>query len=112
MQARSMRGKTVNMGQLMAANQTKVAIGNARLNARGDRVAPGGAIIETHEQIMTEYNTTRLNAVRHVGMSDIAKEALTPAEAMAQIRKQDAQQHHTPTHEKSLTPKRKIADSE
>ena len=46
---RSMQGKEVDMNKLINQNEMTVAIGNARVNARGDELGPGGKIIKKRE---------------------------------------------------------------
>lgn len=43
---RTAKGRMLNMEELRAANEMKVAAGNAQLNARGDKLGPGGSIAE------------------------------------------------------------------
>lgn len=43
---RTAKGRMLNMEELRAANEGKVAAGNAKLNARGDKLGPGGSIAE------------------------------------------------------------------
>ncbi|WPJ50105.1 hypothetical protein RCIP0023_00057 [Klebsiella phage RCIP0023] len=50
----SYRGKVVDMELLKSQNQYKAAIGNAQLNARGDKIGRGGTVIKTREQLMQE----------------------------------------------------------
>jgi hypothetical protein len=88
---KSMRGKQVDMVKLAAANSHKVALGNAGLNARGDRVNKQGAVIQTRESILSQYNQTNPKAVRQVGLNDIRGEVITAAEAVAKIGKKPAQ---------------------
>lgn len=52
---RSMRGKEVDMEKLNLKNETVPAVGNLRVNARGDELGPGGKIVRTREQILAEY---------------------------------------------------------
>jgi hypothetical protein len=52
---RSLQGKEVDIEKLMARNELMPAIGNASVNARGDEIGPGGKIIRTKEQIMSDY---------------------------------------------------------
>ena len=61
--ARSQKGKEVNMEALMMANQNAVALGNARMNARGDIMGKNGVIIKTREELALEYNTNVPNKV-------------------------------------------------
>ena len=49
---RSMQGKEVDMNKLMNQNEMTVAVGNARINARGDELGPGGKIIRKREDVV------------------------------------------------------------
>ena len=51
---RSMQGKEVDMNKLVMANEMTVAVGNARVNARGDELGPGGKIIRKREDVLRE----------------------------------------------------------
>lgn len=53
---RTARGDAVDMDLLRLANEETIAIGNARTNARGDELGPGGKIVKTRAQIMSEYH--------------------------------------------------------
>lgn len=53
---RTSRGDAVDMDQLRLSNESTIAIGNARTNARGDQLGPGGKIVKTRAQIMQEYH--------------------------------------------------------
>lgn len=61
---RSMQGKMVDMELLAQQHELTPAIGNARVNARGDELGPGGKIIRKREEIMAEYYDSNPNAVR------------------------------------------------
>lgn len=61
---RSMQGKIVDMELLSQKNELTPAIGNIRVNARGDELGPGGNIIRKREDIMAEYYENNPNAVR------------------------------------------------
>lgn len=56
---RSMQGREVDLDKLRNKNETTLAVGNARVNARGDEIGPGGKIIKKREDIMSEYYTGR-----------------------------------------------------
>jgi hypothetical protein len=51
---RTMQGKEIDMGKLINQNETTIAVGNMRVNARGDRIGPGGKIVQTREQVLAE----------------------------------------------------------
>lgn len=55
LQHRSMRGKTIDMDMLRKRNELTPAVGNARVNARGDELGAGGKIIRKKEDIVQEY---------------------------------------------------------
>ena len=52
---RSMRGKAVDMDLLTKKNELVPAVGNAKVNARGDELGPGGVIRRKREDIVKEY---------------------------------------------------------
>jgi hypothetical protein len=56
---RTMQGKVIDLDQLRQKNEMTMAVGNARMNARGDEIGPGGKIIRKREEIVNEYYTGR-----------------------------------------------------
>ena len=52
---RSMQGKEIDLDKLRMRNEMTIAVGNARVNARGDELGPGGKIIKKREEVMNEY---------------------------------------------------------
>ncbi len=52
---RSANGKEVDIEKLRNKNELTPAVGNARVNARGDELGPGGKIIRKREEVMAEY---------------------------------------------------------
>lgn len=52
---RTMQGKAVDMDLLRQRNELTPAVGNARVNARGDELGPGGKIVKKREDIMQDY---------------------------------------------------------
>ena len=58
---RSANGKALDMDLLRQRNELTPAVGNARVNARGDELGPGGKIVRTREQILQDfYNQSEL----------------------------------------------------
>jgi hypothetical protein len=51
----SMQGKPIDMDRLSLKNELTPAIGNMKVNARGDELGPGGQILRTKEQILQDY---------------------------------------------------------
>lgn len=54
---KTMQGKEIDLDKLRIKNETTLAVGNARMNARGDELGPGGKIIRKREESSTEYHT-------------------------------------------------------
>lgn len=60
----SVRGKEIDMEKLAIRHENTPAVGNAKVNARGDELGPGGKIKRTREEIMSEYYAKNPNAMR------------------------------------------------
>jgi hypothetical protein len=60
---RSMQGKEVDMDKLMRQNELMPAIGNIKVNARGDELGPGGRIVRKREDIIAEYYENNPKAI-------------------------------------------------
>jgi hypothetical protein len=52
---RTAQGREVDMDQLLEKNETMPAIGNIKVNARGDELGPHGEIIKKREDILSDY---------------------------------------------------------
>lgn len=52
---RTMQGREIDIEKLMAQNELVPAIGNMKVNARGDELGPGGQIVRKREEIVAEY---------------------------------------------------------
>jgi hypothetical protein len=49
---RTMQGKEIDMAKLVMQNEMNVAVGNVKVNARGDELGPGGKIIRKVEDVI------------------------------------------------------------
>ena len=54
-QYRSMQGKPVDMDLLRQRNELTPAVGNVRVNARGDELGAGGKIIKKREDVLRDF---------------------------------------------------------
>jgi len=52
---RTMQGRMVDIEKLRAANESVQAVGNMNVNARGDVLGPGGAIVTPKSQVIKKY---------------------------------------------------------
>lgn len=48
-------GRVINIDAIMAQNEESIAVGNMRVNARGDELGPGGRIERTRDKVMADY---------------------------------------------------------
>jgi hypothetical protein len=62
-QYKSMQGKIVDLEKLAAKHELVPAVGNIRVNARGDELGPGGQITRRREDIISEYYSNNPTAV-------------------------------------------------
>jgi len=51
---RSMQGKEVDLNRLMNQNELTMAVGNVKVNARGDELGAGGKIVRKREELLRE----------------------------------------------------------
>jgi hypothetical protein len=61
---KSMRGKEVDMEKINLRHETVPAVGNLKVNARGDQLGPGGQVIKTREELLAEYYDNNPRAPR------------------------------------------------
>lgn len=69
---RTMQGKEIDMAKLAAQNELTVAVGNVKVNARGDELGPGGKIIRKREDVLRSASEAPgQNNVRKVDTSEV-----------------------------------------
>ena len=59
---RTMQGKEIDLEKLMRENELMPAIGNMKVNARGDELGPNGQIIRRREEVVAEYYEANPNS--------------------------------------------------
>lgn len=52
---KTMQGKQIDIDLLRQRNELTPAVGNARVNARGDELGPGGTIVRKREEVLADY---------------------------------------------------------
>ena len=60
----SMRGKEVDLDKLALKNEKEPAVGNAKMNARGDIIGAGGKVVKTREEILQDYYKNNPRAIK------------------------------------------------
>lgn len=73
-----MNGRTVDMDLLRQKNELTPAVGNARVNARGDELGPGGKIIKKREDVLADFYRDHPNKVEDE--SPVVKKQEQPVE--------------------------------
>lgn len=64
-----MRGREIDMEKLNLKNEMQPAVGNMKVNARGDELGPGGQIVRTREEVLADYYKQNPRAAKE----DVAK---------------------------------------
>lgn len=52
---RTARGGSIDMDALRLANEKVIAVGNMKVNARGDELGPGGKIVKGKSKVMKDH---------------------------------------------------------
>ncbi|MGY8864130.1 MAG: hypothetical protein ACKVJK_00740 [Methylophagaceae bacterium] len=78
----TMQGKQVDMDLLRKKNELTPAVGNARVNARGDELGPGGKIVRKREQVIKDYYKGSMPVAEEpaLSVSDVVSEEAPAAQ--------------------------------
>jgi len=88
-QHRSMRGTIVDMEALRTKHATSPAIGNAKMNARGDVIAKDGSVLVSRDKIVQAYYASNPQGVKHASLKQTTAETFeTPQQAVERLTKQ------------------------
>ena len=70
-QRRTNKGQMLDFDALMIQNEKEIALGNMKVNARGDKLGPGGKILQSREEVTREYYKNNPKAaVKTVSIKD------------------------------------------
>lgn len=61
------RGKTIDMDKVKLANETVNAVGNMKVNARGDKLGVGGKVVAGRNQVMDQVYAVNSAPTRRTG---------------------------------------------
>ena len=105
---RTMQGRTVDIEKLRAANESVQAVGNMKVNAKGDVLGPGGAIVTPKEKVMQKYYEQPKGMV-----SDTPRSRPAPAPKAEPVRtvQKITPVAAKPTPKKTVAPKSKTGSS-
>lgn len=94
----SMRGRVIDMDALRAQNEETRAIGNGKMNARGDIVGLNGQIEVRREQIAREYHNRVSSPSTQVSLKPAVPDVFeTPEQAVARITGKPSNKKETDT---------------
>jgi hypothetical protein len=62
---KTMQGKEIDLEKLRKKNELTLAVGNVRVNARGDELGPGGKIVKKREDVVKEYYSDQIDSTPH-----------------------------------------------
>lgn len=81
---RTMQGREIDMEKLARANELMPAIGNMRVNARGDELGSNGEITRSREEVAAEYYEANV-PLRAVATEPAAPVVATKTEPVATV---------------------------
>jgi hypothetical protein len=61
---KTMQGKEIDMEKLALRNELTPAVGNAKVNARGDELGQGGQVVRKREDILADYYKNNPRSVK------------------------------------------------
>jgi hypothetical protein len=82
---KTMLGREIDMDALLERNQTMPAVGNVRMNARGDELGPGGQIIKKREDQVAAYYENNPMAMPVAKTPSPASTVVTPPTPVAPV---------------------------
>lgn len=83
---RSMNGREIDMNKLININEMTPAVGNVRVNARGDELGPGGQIIRKREEILAAPVNAVPDQINVRPASPVTQAPATPAPATVVVK--------------------------
>lgn len=89
-QRRTNKGQFVDMDALSVKNENEIAVGNMKVNARGDKIGRNGEVVQKREDATREYYQNNPKAVvKSVSIKDAVDK--TPVKDHSDIAKESSQ---------------------
>ena len=89
-------GKRINIDTIISQNEESIAIGNMKVNARGDELGPGGRIERTRDKVMADYYklntpvaTDRMPVPRQESKRDLVDDWVEPVHVQEEVKIED-----------------------
>lgn len=79
---KTMQGKTIDFDALRVANELVPAVGNMKVNARGDEINHQGTIVRTRDDIVEEKTRQEISNIEETYTEDFGPEPeISPEQA-------------------------------
>lgn len=86
---RSANGKSIDIDKLRLVNEDTIAVGNMKVNARGDQLGPGGTVIQSRNQAMDQHYKLHTPVAEDTPAHSVVQEQLNQGASVAQGKAQD-----------------------
>ena len=86
---RTMQGKQIDMDLLRQRNELTPAVGNAKVNARGDQLGIGGKIVRKKEDLLKDYYASNKGVVTEQPVKKNSQTSQPTAEELAEWEEDD-----------------------
>jgi hypothetical protein len=91
-----LRNDCINIDTIISQNEESIAIGNMKVNARGDELGPGGRIERTRDKVMADYYklntpvaTDRMPVPRQEPKRDLVDDWVEPVHVQEEVKIED-----------------------
>ena len=109
---KTMQGKMVDMDMLRKKNELTQAVGNAKVNARGDELGPGGKIIKKREDVVKEYYESHQGVVDEPAVKEPEKDLTDDWEEPAPVKETTKAKTRTTTKSKVEVEDERVEDED
>ena len=81
----SAMGKKIDIDAIRLKNETVIAVGNMKVNARGDQLGAGGKIVKTRDQLMKEYYSLNTPVAQEMTAEEMQNLGKAPSVKVQQV---------------------------
>lgn len=81
----SAMGKKIDIDAIRLKNETVIAVGNMKVNARGDQLGAGGKIVKTRDQLMKEYYSLNTPVAQEMTAEEMQNLGKAPSAKVQQV---------------------------
>jgi hypothetical protein len=67
---KTMQGREIDFDSLRLSNELVPAVGNMRVNARGDEIRPNGEIVRSRDEISEQKNQTEIKQIQETEFNE------------------------------------------